>query len=199
MTLENKAIDLIDGTFSELFTLLPSFKKQCSSQIIAASEILINAFACDKKLLICGNGGSAADSQHLAAEFVSSFSKSMQRKALPAIASTVDSSIITAYSNDFSFDQIFERQIEALGLAEDVLLVLSTSGDSVNCLRAAKKARSAGMKIIAFTKSNSKLCDYADVCIMVPSSNTQHIQECHMIAYHLLVEIVETQMFGRFN
>ena len=179
MTLENKAIDLIDVTFSELFTLLPSFKKQCSSQIIAASEILINAFACDKKLLICGNGGSAADSQHLAAEFVSSFSKSMQRKALPAIALTVDSSIITAYSNDFSFDQIFERQIEALGLAEDVLLVLSTSGDSVNCLRAAKKARSAGMKVIAFTKSNSKLCDYADVCIMVPSSNTQHIQECH--------------------
>ena len=199
MTLENKAIDLIDGAFSELFTLLPSFKQQCSGQIIAASEILINAFACDKKLLICGNGGSAADSQHLAAEFVSSFSKSMQRKALPAIALTVDSSIITAYSNDFSFDQIFERQIEALGLAEDVLLVLSTSGDSVNCLRAAKKARSAGMKVIAFTKSNSKLCDYADVCIMVPSSNTQHIQECHMIAYHLLVEIVETQMFGGFN
>ena len=76
MTLENKAIDLIDGAFSELFTLLPSFKQQCSGQIIAASEILINAFACDKKLLICGNGGSAADSQHLAAEFVSSFSKS---------------------------------------------------------------------------------------------------------------------------
>jgi len=196
---ESKSIDLIDGTFSEPFTLLPSFKKQCSGQIIAASEILIKAFSCDKKLLICGNGGSAADSQHLAAEFVSSFSKSMQRKALPAIALTVDSSIITAYSNDFSFDRIFERQIEALGLAEDVLLVLSTSGDSVNCLQAAKKARSARMKIIAFTKSDSKLCDYADVCITVPSSNTQHIQECHMIAYHLLVEIVEKQMFGGFN
>lgn len=144
MNLENKAIDLIDGTFLQLSNLLPSFKKQCSSQIIAASEILINAFTCNKKLLICGNGGSAADSQHLAAEFVSSFSKSMQRRALPAVALTVDSSIITAYSNDFSFDQIFERQIEALGMADDVLLVLSTSGNSVNCLQAAKKLELQG-------------------------------------------------------
>lgn len=199
MTQQTNATNTIDRTFFDLISLLPLFKKQCSDQIITAAELLVKAFSRGNKILICGNGGSAADSQHIAAEFVSSFSKSIKRRALPAIALTVDTSIITACSNDYSFDKIFERQVEALGLAGDILLVLSTSGESVNCLRAAEHARRIGMQVIALTKIDSKLCDHVDICITVPSENTQYIQECHMIAYHLLVEIVETQMFGEIK
>lgn len=196
MNHKNQTINVIDGAFSEILTLLPLFQEQSRDQLIATAELLVNTFSSGNKLLICGNGGSAADSQHIAAEFVSSFSKAIQRKGLPAISLTVDTSVITAYANDYSFNGVFERQVEALGVAGDVLLVLSTSGESVNCLQAAKKARSSGLKVIALTKSNSILCEYADLNITVPSKNTQHIQECHMIAYHILVELIELQMFG---
>jgi phosphoheptose isomerase len=193
-----KPNEILEIRFSEILELIPQFKTNCTEQILVAANLLVKAFTQGSKLLICGNGGSAADAQHLAAEFVSSFSKSIKRRALPAIALTVDTSIITAYSNDFSFDQIFERQVEAYGVSGDVLIILSTSGESINCINAAKKAKQSGIFIIAFTKLQSKLSKLADVSIEVPSENTQHIQELHMLAYHLIVEIVEIELFG-FN
>ena len=191
-----KPSEILEIRFSEFIDLIPQFKNDCTEQILAAANLIMQAYDRGAKLLICGNGGSAADSQHLAAEFVSSFSKSIKRRALPAIALTVDTSIITAYSNDFSFNHVFERQVEAYGVSGDVLIILSTSGESINCINAAKKARQSGIFIIAFTKYHSKLSDLSDVSIEIPSNNTQHIQELHMLAYHIIVEIVEVELFG---
>jgi len=191
-----KPSEILEIRFSEFIDLIPQFKNDCTEQILAAANLIMKAYDRGAKLLICGNGGSAADSQHLAAEFVSSFSKSIKRRALPAIALTVDTSIITAYSNDFSFNHVFERQVEAYGVSGDVLIILSTSGESINCINAAKKARQSGIFIIAFTKYHSKLSDLSDVSIEIPSNNTQHIQELHMLAYHIIVEIVEVELFG---
>jgi D-sedoheptulose 7-phosphate isomerase len=158
------------------------------------AAIISDAFKSGNKLLICGNGGSAADSQHLAAEFVSAFSKEISRRGLPAIALTVDTSILTAYANDFGFEGVFSRQIEALGSKNDVLLVLTTSGNSKNCLVAVDQAKSMGMKTLGFSGNDGKLKSKVDVCLCINSSNTQHIQEIHQLAYHALVGLVENQM-----
>jgi len=149
------------------------------------------------KILICGNGGSAADSQHFAAEFVSTFARDLDRKALPAIALTVDTSIITAYSNDFSFDKVFARQVEAYGRPGDVLIVLTTSGSSKNCLEAASQASNLGLKTIAFTQEGGQISKFVDHAIEIPSKNTQHIQECHMVCYHIITELVEEALFRK--
>ena len=158
------------------------------------ATLISGAFKSGNKLLICGNGGSAADSQHIAAEFVSAFSRNISRPGWPAIALTVDSSILTAYSNDFGFEGIFSRQVEALGLKNDILLVLSTSGNSKNCLVAVEQAKNLGMITLGFCGIDGDLKSMVDVCLSVESRNTQHIQEIHQLAYHSLVELVETQM-----
>ena len=149
------------------------------------------------KLLICGNGGSAADSQHFAAEFVSSFSKNISRPAFSAIALTTDTSFITAFSNDFSFNGVFERQVQAHGRKNDVLVAITTSGESMNCLRAVEQAKSQGMKSIAITSVGASISSLVDVSIEIPSNNTQHIQECHMITYHILAELVENSIMEK--
>lgn len=187
--------EIISGRINEVLKIIPTFEESCQISIESASKILIESFRNDFKLLICGNGGSAADSQHLAAEFVSSFSKNLSRRALPALALTVDSSILTAYSNDFNFGEVFARQVEAFGRPGDVLIAITTSGKSENCILACKQARKLGLKTIALTKINSPISKECDVSIEIPSDNTQHIQEFHMISYHILVEMVERSLF----
>lgn len=167
----------------------------CSYQIIAAANLIEESFRSGGKLLICGNGGSAADSQHMATELVSKFSPVLERPALPAIALTTDTSFLTAYSNDFFFDGVFERQIQALGNSGDVLLGISTSGNSNNVIRAVEKANQINICTIGLCGLAGRLNTIANVCIAVPSDNTQYIQESHICIEHILCEIVELSMF----
>jgi len=147
------------------------------------------------KILICGNGGSAADSQHFAAELVGRFK--LERKGLPAIALTTDTSILTAIGNDYGFDQIFERQVEALGKEGDILVGISTSGNSENVIRAVKKAKEIGIYTIGLLgKSGGKLKDLVDLSLVVPSNNTPRIQECHVLIYHIVCEEVEKRLLN---
>ncbi len=162
---------------------------------MAAADLLTETFRSGSKVLICGNGGSAADSQHFAAEFVSAFSRDIQRRALPALALTVDTSILTAFSNDFTFENVFARQVEAHGRQGDVLIALTTSGSSKNCIAAVRIAKSQGLKTISLTRAAGLIANEVDVAIEVPSMNTQHIQECHMVGYHILSELVENSLY----
>lgn len=186
----------IEMRFDELVTLLPKFKLHAEKTIEEAALLISNAFKKGNKILICGNGGSAADSQHFAAEFVNAFSKEIKRKALPAIALSTDTSIITAIANDFTFDNVFSRQVEAYATPGDVLVVFTTSGSSINCINAVASAKVLGVTSIAFTQESAEISNLVDLCIEVPSVNTQHIQECHMLAYHVITELVENNLFG---
>ena len=190
------SLDIVKSRISELSEILPKFETACADSLALAGSLLIDTFNSGSKVLICGNGGSAADSQHFAAEFVSAFSRDLNRRALPAIALTVDTSILTAFSNDFGFEDVFARQVEAYGQSGDVLIVLTTSGSSVNCIKAVREANRKGLKTIAFTRKTATISQEVDCAIEVPSINTQHIQECHMVGYHVLAEIVEKSLFG---
>lgn len=159
-----------------------------------AAETIVNCFKKGNKVLIFGNGGSAADSQHIAGELVGRYK--LERKALPAIALTTDTSILTAWSNDYDFESVFERQVEALAHEGDVLLGISTSGNSENVVRALKKGKEIGTINISLTgKDGGKIKLLSDVNINSDSDNTPRIQECHMVAYHTICEIVEKEMF----
>lgn len=158
--------------------------------IAKAAECVSDAMRAGNKLLIFGNGGSAADAQHIAAEFVGRYLH--DRRALPAIALTVDSSILTAVANDFGFDEVFARQIEALGSPHDVALAISTSGNSPNVLRALDSARRQGLSTIALSgKTGGKMAALADVCVCIPSATTARIQEAHILIGHILCGIAE--------
>lgn len=183
---------LFQKRIAEAIESLRLMDQYCFSEFEELSEVVIAVFKSGNKLLICGNGGSAADAQHLSAEFVSSFGLGLLRKSLPAIALTVDSSIMTAISNDFGFEGIFARQVEGLGKPGDALLAISTSGESKNCLSAVETAKRLGLHTLALTQSNSSLYNAVDIALGVPSNNTQHIQECHLVMYHCLAEVVES-------
>jgi len=187
----------LEDRFIELANLIPEFRKHAEVSITAAAEVIAVAFANSKKVLICGNGGSAADSQHFAAEFVNAFSRDLDRRALPAIALSTDTSILTSIANDFQFDNVFSRQVEAYGQSGDVLIALTTSGTSRNCLKAIEIGHSRGLNTITFTKEGSQISQLAQISIEVPSENTQHIQECHMLAYHVITELVEDDLFRK--
>ncbi len=161
--------------------------------IVKISNILAEAFKSGKKLLICGNGGSAADSQHIATEFVSRFL--LERRALNAEALTVNTSTLTAVGNDYCFDKIFSRQVEAKGNKGDILLAISTSGSSKNIIETVKAAKAIGMKTIGFTGNikNNLLFQLADYCVSVPSNSTPRIQEAHILIAHIICEIVEKE------
>ncbi len=165
--------------------------------ILAAADLMANAFKSGNKLLLCGNGGSAADCQHVAAEFVGRLTKEYVRPGLPAIALTTDTSFLTAHANDCEFDSVFERQVQALGRPGDVLIGISTSGNSVNVIRAIAAARAAEMRVIGLTGSGGQLMSLTDICITVPSSNTQSIQEAHLAIEHVLCELVERALQAR--
>ena len=183
--------------FRELAILIPEFEIHAENSILEATKSISHAFMTGNKVLICGNGGSAADSQHFAAEFVNAFSRDLDRKALPAMALSTDTSILTSIANDFQFENVFSRQVEAYGQPGDILITLTTSGSSKNCLTAINMAKSLGLITIAFTRSGGQVSSVAEISIEVPSENTQHIQECHMLAYHVITELVEDTLFRK--
>ena len=146
--------------------------------------------------MLCGNGGSAADSQHIAGELVSVLSQKFLRPGLAAIALTTDTSILTASANDFGFGGIFERQVQALGQEGDVLVGISTSGNSENVLRAVRLAKASGIKTVGLLGGGGgQLADIVDVAVVIPSSNVQNIQEAHITVGHILCDLVERALF----
>ncbi len=168
----------------------------CSGDILKAVDAIIRAYNDHRKLLICGNGGSAADAQHIATELVIRMTKP-NRPALPAIALTTDSSMLTAGGNDLGFENIFARQVEGLGNAGDVLIAISTSGKSENVNRAIQEAKKKKMTVIAFLgKDGGMTKGIADIPIIVPSGDTQRIQEGHITIAHIICGIVENEMFS---
>ena len=169
----------------------------CTSAILSAAEIIAEVFRAGGKLLLCGNGGSAADCQHMAAEFTSRLSSDFARPGLPAIALTTDTSFLTAYANDFDFEGVFARQVQALGKAGDVLLGISTSGNSKNVIHAVETAQRMNLRKIALTgSSGGRLKELVDIAICIPSDNTQHIQEAHLSIEHIICHLVERALFG---
>jgi len=171
--------------------------EQCGPAILLAADLIAESFRQGGKLLLCGNGGSAADCQHLATEFTSRLSAEFVRPALPAIALTTDTSFLTAYPNDYDFESVFARQVEALGKPGDVLLGISTSGGSKNVIRAVETARSRALKTVVLTGSRGPLRDLADVAVSAPSESTQHIQETHLAIEHLICHLVERALFEK--
>ena len=163
--------------------------------VVEAGRITAEAMKSGRKLMVCGNGGSAADSQHLVAEFVSRLT--VDRPALRAVALTTDTSILTAIGNDYSYDNVFERQVEALGLEGDVLLAISTSGNSKNCVKALKLARTMGIHTVSYTgNGGGAMKDLSDINVIIPSSVTMNIQESHIALEHIYCMIVERYYFG---
>ena len=158
--------------------------------ITSASDMIIQCFERGNRVYICGNGGSAADAQHIAGELVGRFKR--ERKGLPAIALSTDTSVITSIANDYSYKDIFVRQVEALVNKGDILWAISTSGNSQNVVAAAESARQKGAKILAFTgQTGSKLEKLADLCLCSESDSTAQSQQIHQIAYHIICDLVE--------
>ncbi len=188
-------LERIRTHFRELIEVHRQVAATCSEDILAAANLITQTFQSGGKALLCGNGGSAADCQHVAAELVSRLTRGFERPGLPAIALTTDTSFLTAFANDCGFEGVFERQVQALGRSGDILVGISTSGESPNVLRAAEFARRGGIKVVALTGGKGRLKDLADVAICVPSCDTQQIQESHLTIEHLLCEIVEWNLF----
>jgi phosphoheptose isomerase len=185
-----------DEYLSETATTVLSVRGSCLDDVVAAAELSVTSLRAGGKLLICGNGGSAADAQHLATEFVSTLTIDNRRPSIPAIALTTDSSLLTAIANDFGIEGVFARQVESLGRKGDVLIAISTSGNSLNVIRAAEQARTQGLGVVALTgESGGTLAPAADVAIRVPSSVTAHIQEAHLAIEQLLALLVERDLY----
>jgi len=171
---------------------------ECSGAIISVADLIVNAFKNNNKLLLCGNGGSAADCQHIAAELIIRLSHKIKRPALPAIALTTDTSYLTAGGNDIGFENVFARNVDGLGNSGDVLLAISTSGNSPNVIKAVDMAHKKGMNVIGFLGGNGgKLKDTVDLPIIIPSSNVQRIQEGHITIAHIICELVEDKLYGK--
>lgn len=166
------------------------------TEIAGGAARIAAAFRDGHKLLLCGNGGSAADCQHMATEFVSRLTKERDRRALPAIALTTDTSFLTAFANDSGFDDVFARQVEAFGQPEDILIAISTSGNSVNVVRAVEKAKSLSVVTIGLLGEGGALTALVDWPIVVPSRDTQRIQETLLPVEHILCDLVEDELFG---
>jgi D-sedoheptulose 7-phosphate isomerase len=169
----------------------------CLDEILAAVERITTALQTGHKLMLCGNGGSAADAQHLAAEFTNRMRADLQRPAMAALALTTDTSFLTSNANDYGFEYVFERQIEGLGHPGDVLMGISTSGNSRNVIRAVQCCRNRQIQTIGLLGgAGGKLRSLVDLAILVPSSSTQHIQEAHITIGHVVSELVEQRLFG---
>jgi D-sedoheptulose 7-phosphate isomerase len=171
--------------------------EKCLPDVLAITERLLDCFRKGNKLMLCGNGGSAADSQHMAAEFVNRFR--LDRAALPALALTVDTSILTAIGNDSSYEFTFSRQVEALSKPGDVLAVISTSGGSPNIFKALQVARARSLTTIGFTgeKGRQTMAPLCDLCLVVPSADTPRVQEAHEFVWHAICGMVEQALFAK--
>jgi len=194
-------MDLVEhlrSHFEEGIELRRRMAETLPAQIAAAGEALAGALKSGRKALACGNGGSAADSQHFAAELVGRFER--ERPGLPGIALTVDSSALTAIANDYDFDRVFSKQVEALGNQGDVLLAISTSGNSKNVIEAMKVAQARGMVVIALTGRDGgamgRLVRPTDFHLNVAHPRTMRVQEVHLLAIHCLCEVVDNVLFG---
>ena len=187
--------ELVRRELEESASIKRLLAENMADTIVEAARIIINAFKADKKVLLIGNGGSAADAQHIAGELIGRLK--MKRSPMPAIALTTNTSVLTALANDYGYDKVFSRQIEALASARDVLIAITTSGTSPNVVEAVKTAKSRGIVVIALTgSSGGKLNNLADLTIMVPSDNTQRIQEAHITIGHIICHLVERELFG---
>jgi D-sedoheptulose 7-phosphate isomerase len=169
---------------------------ECLPSILAAVEIVTSSLRAGGKLMLCGNGGSAADCQHVAAEFVSRVTMAYDRPGIAALALTTDSSFLTAFTNDIGYDDVFARQVQALGKPGDVLFGISTSGNSKNVVRAVEQARTQGIQTIGLLGSSGVLPGLVDVAIRVPSTTTPLVQETHLAVEHVICELVERELYG---
>jgi D-sedoheptulose 7-phosphate isomerase len=177
-------------------SVLADLADRCAEDVAEAATLLADAVAAGGKILICGNGGSAADAQGLATEFVSTLTTDRRRPAIAAIALTTDTSILTAIANDFGFDGVFARQVEAIGRDGDALIGISTSGNSHDVILAVERARETRMTTIALTgRTGGRLAGLADVAVRVPSDATSHVQEAHLAIEHALAFAVEDALY----
>ncbi len=190
-----KATDIVIRELEESAQLKRAVAHDLADKIATAAQMIIDAYKEGGKVLLIGNGGSAADAQHLAAELIGRFK--LERKGLAAIALTTDTSVLTALANDYSYDSVFSRQIEALADDKDVLVAISTSGTSPNILKAVEAAYSRGIKVIGLTGEDSgNLMEVADLTLAVPSRNTPRIQEAHITIGHIICNLVEKGLFN---
>ena len=191
------SLALIEAEYNVHKQVLEQTVQQSSRLIADIAECIIMCFREGNKILLCGNGGSAADAQHVAAEFVNRFR--FDHAALPAIALTTDTSILTAIGNDSSYEFVFSRQVEALAKAGDIFVGISTSGHSANVLRALDAARAQGVITIGFTgeKGRETMAAKCDFCLAVPSADTPRIQECHLFVWHVICGDVEQALFSK--
>ena len=188
----------IEDSLNESSETKLKIKEQLMDEILKAVDLFADCFKNGNKLLLCGNGGSAADCQHIATELMIRLSHHIQRPALPAIALTTDSSNLTAGGNDIGFENIFARSVEGLGNKGDTLLAISTSGNSTNVVKAVETAHKKNIKVIGFLGGNGgKLKKQVDLPIVIPSSNVQRIQEGHITIAHIIVELVEDKLYGK--
>jgi D-sedoheptulose 7-phosphate isomerase len=182
------------GRVEALHTAQVQFIKSQGQTLVTLARHISRIIPQGKKVMIMGNGGSAADAQHMAAEFVNRFK--IERVPLPALSLCTDSSILTSIGNDYSFDQIFEKQVQALGLPGDVLIGISTSGNSPNILLALKAAREKGITTVALTgNQGGKMVEWSDHILIVPSKDTPTIQETHILAIHIICDLVDSFLF----
>ena len=185
----------IGDYFKTSARVLENVPRVCGSDIARAAEMIADSIRNCGKLLLCGNGGSAADCQHVAAELMCRLTKYFERPAIPAIALTTDTSFLTAYSNDLGFEGAFKRQVEGLARPGDVLLGISTSGSSKNVLLAFEEAKIRGAQTIALCGNSGEMKNFADIAICVPSGNTQQIQEAHLAIEHVLCHFIELELY----
>src|SRR5262245_29549643 len=168
---------------------------QCLDSILNASTLIVECFRQGNKLLLCGNGGSAADAQHMAAEFVNRLSSDFERPGLPAIALTTDTSFLTSYANDYGYEGVFERQVTALGQQGDILIGISTSGNSKNVIRAISAANDRGIETVGLIGEGGKMTSLVRHAVVIPSRDTQYVQETLLTVEHCLCMLVERALF----
>ncbi len=184
---------IIAKTLRETIGVIEKVIQEQSAAIESCGRLICSVVGRGRKVLVCGNGGSAADAQHIAAELVGRFES--ERRALPAIALTTDTSALTAISNDYDFERVFSRQVEALANEGDCLIAISTSGNSPNIIAAAMAARKVGCKVVGMTGAGGKkLAGVSDACLMVPSTRTSHVQEAHITVAHIWCEMVDQSL-----
>jgi len=188
-------MNLIKEQIEESIRINREIIKQ-STVIEKIANSIISSFKKNGKVFICGNGGSASDSQHIAAEFINKFR--FDRTPLPAISLTSDTSVLTSISNDYDFENIFERQIKALGRENDILIALTTSGKSKNVINAVRMAKKIGMRTIVFT-GDQGIQEKTDICLKIPSKETPRVQEAHILTLHIICDIVERKIFNKIK
>ncbi len=194
--MDSRMEEIIKGALQESLRAKDEFVRENILNIEFVAEKIASALSNDRKLILCGNGGSAADAQHISAEFVNRFK--MERPPLPAIAISTDTSILTSIGNDYGFDQVFSKQIKAIGMEGDVLIAISTSGRSPNIIKAVESAKDMGIYTIGLSGGDGgKLLEKADLCLCVNSKETPRIQETHIFVGHLICELVDYILFKR--